>query len=40
MENEPAPEHDELRALLEDPNDLGRRRILLLGLLYRLAIVR
>jgi len=39
MENEPAPEHDELRAL-EDPNDLGRRRILLLGLLYRLAIVR
>lgn len=39
MENESTPENDELRAL-EDPNDLGRRRITLLGILYRLAVAR
>jgi hypothetical protein len=39
MENEPTPERDEHRAL-EDPDDLGRRRITLLGLVYRPTIVR
>ena len=39
MENESTREND-ARPALEDPNDLGRRRINLLGLIYRLTIAR
>jgi hypothetical protein len=39
MKNGPTPEQDEHRSL-EDPDELGRRRINLLGLIYRLTIAR
>jgi hypothetical protein len=39
MENESTSKND-VGLALEDPNDLGRRRINLLGLIYRLTIAR
>jgi hypothetical protein len=39
MENESSSEQDASLAL-EDPDELGRRRINLLGLIYRLTIAR